>query len=78
MTTQLARKRLDELEGVIDRGLQTFVNVGNALREIKDDDLYTTEYDTFDAYCKARWGWSSPELCVKVFEEAPRSCFYAA
>ena len=54
---QLARKRLDELERTIERGLQTFVNVGNALREIRDDGLYTVEHDTFDAYCKARWGW---------------------
>ncbi len=54
--TQLARKRLDELERTIERGLQTFVNVGNALREIKKDNLYTVEHDTFEKYCNARWG----------------------
>jgi len=53
---QLTRKRLDELERTIERGLQTFVNVGNALREIKDDNLHTVDYDTFEAYCAGRWG----------------------
>ena len=54
---QLARKRLDELERTIERGLQTFVNVGNALREIRDDGLYGVEHDTFEKYCRARWGF---------------------
>jgi hypothetical protein len=55
--TQLARKRLDELERTIERGLQTFVNVGNALREIRDEGLYTVEHDTFEKYCRDRWGF---------------------
>lgn len=58
MKTQLKRKRLDELEGVIERGLQTFVNVGNALREIRDEGLYTVDHDTFETYCKERWGFN--------------------
>ncbi len=57
MTTTLPRKRYDELERTIEHALQTFVNVGNALREIRDEGFYTVEYDTFEAYCKARWGF---------------------
>jgi hypothetical protein len=47
--------RLAELELVIERGLQTFVEVGNALMEIRDNRLYP--HPTFDEYCQDRWGW---------------------
>ncbi|MDP9438820.1 MAG: hypothetical protein M3P49_08760 [Actinomycetota bacterium] len=50
--------RLDELEGVIERGLQTFVEVGNAIREIRDSRLYKQSHETFEDYCRERWGWS--------------------
>ena len=49
-------ERLTELETVIERGLQTFVEVGNALMEIRDGRLYRAEHDTFENYCRERWG----------------------
>lgn len=49
-------ERLTELETVIERGLQTFVEVGNALMEIRDGRLYRAEHDTFEDYCRDRWG----------------------
>lgn len=53
---EITSTRLSELEGVIERGLQTFVEVGNALMEIRDSNLYRVEYDTFEEYCRERWG----------------------
>lgn len=50
-------KRLSTLESTIERGLRTFVEVGRALAEIRDSRLYRAEHGTFEAYCKARWGW---------------------
>jgi hypothetical protein len=50
--------RLAELEGVIERGLQTFIEVGRALLEIRDSRLYRENYSTFEAYCRERWGMS--------------------
>lgn len=47
--------RLAECEAVIERGLKTFVDVGNALLEIRDSRLYRKEYSTFEDYCRARW-----------------------
>ncbi len=48
--------RLDELEGVIRYGLKTFVEVGNALKEIAAQKLYREQgYSTFEEYCKKRW-----------------------
>jgi hypothetical protein len=50
--------RLGVLERVIERGMQTFVEVGRALAEIRDGRLYRTGHATFEAYCRERWGFS--------------------
>lgn len=49
-----------ECEAVIERGLQTFVEVGNALLRIRDNDLYKQYRPgiTFEDYCRERWGMS--------------------
>jgi hypothetical protein len=48
-------RKFEDLEGVIERGLQTFVDVGTALAEIRDLKLYRHEYATFEIYCVRRW-----------------------
>lgn len=48
--------RLTHLENTIERGLQTFVEVGAALLEIRDGSLYRDSHATFEAYCQERWG----------------------
>lgn len=50
--------RLTDLETVIERGLQTFVEVGNALMEIRDSRLYREQHGTFEDYCRERWAIS--------------------
>lgn len=50
--------RLGTLEATIESGLQTFHEVGSALLEIRDSRLYRDEFDTFENYCRARWGMS--------------------
>jgi hypothetical protein len=45
---------LKECEAVIERSLRIFV-VGEALREIRDSQLYTARYASFDDYCLKRW-----------------------
>lgn len=47
--------RLAELEDIVERGLATFVEVGEALMEIRDSGLYEQSHLTFDAYCRDRW-----------------------
>lgn len=51
--------RLKHLESVIERGQQTFIEVGLALAEIRDSKLYRQDFATFEDYCKERWGWSA-------------------
>lgn len=50
--------RLDALEGVIERGKAAFVEVGEALLEIRDRRLYRESHGTFDDYCRERWDFA--------------------
>lgn len=56
--TTLETDRLTALEQTIERGLQTFVDVGTALLEIRDSRLYRQTFGTFEDYCRERWGMS--------------------
>lgn len=62
MTDLMLRAELDrlvELEATVDGGLKTFVDVGNALLEIRDTRLYRANYGTFEDYCRTRWGFTA-------------------
>lgn len=54
--TEIAVSRLGELEEVIQHGLETFVEVGQALATIRDERLYS--HKTFEDYCRERWEFS--------------------
>jgi hypothetical protein len=61
MSTELAAtetRALKEHEAVIERGLNTFTEVGNALLAIRDERLYRSDHSTFEDYCQQRWGFS--------------------
>jgi hypothetical protein len=51
---------LEQLETVIKQNIGAFYEVGRALMEIRDKGLYrdVLGYETFEAYCKARWDMS--------------------
>ena len=49
--------RLDQLEEIIGRGLSNFLEVGQALAEIRDSKLYQP-WATFALYCRKRWNIS--------------------
>jgi hypothetical protein len=58
MTNELLdpeRAALAECEGIIERHKRTFVEVGNALRTIRDQRLYRATHATFEDYCRERW-----------------------
>jgi hypothetical protein len=50
--------RLAELEAVVERGLQTFVEVRTALMEIRNSRLYRATHPRFEDYLDERWGMS--------------------
>lgn len=49
------RNELERCEVVIKQGLQTFVEVGQALMLIRDKRLYRAEYSRFEDYCQDKW-----------------------
>lgn len=51
----LERGELRKAEAAIEKGQQTFMDVGNALAAIRDRRLYREGHKTFEAYCKDRW-----------------------
>jgi hypothetical protein len=62
-------ERLEALEEKIEYGLATFVEVADALREIRDNRVYGDSYATFDAYLQDRWR-DHPVLKVKNRQRA--------
>ncbi len=51
--TTAKRQRLKQLETIIKDG---YYRQGEAFKEIRDARLYLLDYESFDAYCKAKWG----------------------
>lgn len=64
LTITRDKERLAELEGVIQRNLQSFYEVGRALMEIRNRELYKIKngggYQTFEEYCRGVWDLSRP------------------
>lgn len=56
--TKPERSTLAECEEEIERGLNNFVEVGNALLRIRNERLYRSEFGTFQEYCETRWSMS--------------------
>jgi hypothetical protein len=54
------KTELERLEGVIQKNIGAFYDVGRALMEIRDQGYYkdVLGYDTFEAYCKERWDFN--------------------
>jgi hypothetical protein len=53
--SKLEQSDLTDCEAVIERGWQTFVEVGSALATIRENRLYRQEHPSFEAYCSRRW-----------------------
>ena len=49
---------LAQCETVIERGMSTFREVGNALARIRQGRLYRDQYDSFETYSRAKWNMS--------------------
>lgn len=56
--TKSQRSELEACEAKIEAGMETFVEVGNALLTIREGKLYRTEFKTFEEYCQTKWEMS--------------------
>lgn len=54
--TTAEQEALAQLETTIERGLSTFLEVGEALWKIREGKLYRQHHKTFEAYCQKKWG----------------------
>lgn len=54
----LVKRSLQGHEDIIASGLKSFIDVGISLMAIRDERLYEAQYDTFESYCKVRWGFA--------------------
>ena len=54
--TAKEKERLELCESVLQRGLRTFFEVGNALLTIREQQLFRAAHPTFESYCQQRWG----------------------
>jgi hypothetical protein len=52
------QEQLAACEQIIEKGLRTFFEVGQAFLRIREEKLYRTQYKTFAGYCRGRWKWS--------------------
>ena len=51
-------KQLQQLEIIIEANQHAFIQVAEALQHIRDNRLYRSDYASFEAYCKGKWGFS--------------------
>jgi hypothetical protein len=69
---------LKRFEVVIERGIRTFHEVGEALAAVRDRKLYRATHRSFQEYCEQRWNMSRPhayrliEAAAIVHEMSPR------
>lgn len=71
--------RLEECEEIIDRGLLTFQEVGNALRTIQSEKLWVDHYGSFDDYLDQRWGFkaSYANQIIRAVDDSKKLVAYA-
>ena len=56
--TRREADRLDGCEQKIQAAIGCFADAGEALKTIREERLYRSEYASFNAYCKSRWGFT--------------------
>lgn len=56
--TKNEQERLTSLETTIERGKSAFIEVGQALAEIRDLKLYKATHKSFEVYSQDRWGFT--------------------
>lgn len=65
--TKSQQARLKEQEEIIEQGLTTFREVGDALMVVRDEGLYPQA--SFEVYCRERWGFG-PNYANRVMRAA--------
>ncbi len=54
----LIKRTLAQHEEIIAAAVNSFLDVGRSLMAIRDERLWEKEHESFEAYCKTRWGFA--------------------
>ena len=57
--TAAEQQQLARCEAIIEKGIQSFLEVAEALLEVRDKELFRATHDTFQEYCADKWGITS-------------------
>lgn len=58
VSDRVIKSELAKHEAVIERGMMTTIEVGMAMKAIRDKKLYDGQYKTFESYVADRWGYT--------------------
>jgi hypothetical protein len=59
-------------EKIIEKGLPSLREAGNALIKIRDGRLYRGTHDTFEAFCDEKWNREYVSLVIELTESHPK------
>lgn len=63
LTNAEMKKQLEKYQRVLAENGDAFVKAGGVLQRIRDEELFRAAgYETFDEYCRLRWGFPSEFL----------------
>jgi hypothetical protein len=57
--TLAEKQKLAKCEVIIGKGIKGFLEVADALLEVRDQNLYRVEFNTFQDYCGLKWGFTA-------------------
>jgi len=57
-TPRERKQRLYNCEAIIERAKRHFIDAGHALLEIKHEQLWIDDYESFEDYCNEKWNYS--------------------
>jgi hypothetical protein len=69
--TPAESESLGRLEAVVQDGFGAYVQVANALAEIRDEHLYRDSHRSFETYLRERWGVNVPSADQTIYAGAP-------
>jgi len=64
--TAAEKQQLADCESVIKAGIMQFYEVGTALWTVREGKLHRDQFETFEKYCQARWGFGKSQASRNI------------
>lgn len=66
------RRQLAEQVEIIQKNIDSVIEIGNALQAIRDEKLYRLDYKTFDDFCKDQFGFGRTKAKGLIEQVSPK------